>query len=130
MRLKDGNTNVEPMARDRWRTLSLGALITAGLMTACGNKREDVELLCDAEARWAADTKPGEAMDPGQRPRMAFAWAIEHIKTSEVRKSAEAIAGMAGSTQIESLREEAKAVGLTACPFADSLEKRLQNAKP
>jgi hypothetical protein len=84
-----------------------------------------MQTLCNAESLWEADKKPGPALDPGQRPRLAFQWAVDRMRTSDGKRTAVTVGGMSGPEKVKMLREHAAEAGVASCPFADTLERRL-----
>ncbi len=108
----------------RLAPLGLVLLSTAG----CGRAARDFDDICHAGARAGV----ASVADPAERAHRVAAWLQGNVRTSEARRTLDALAGLAGCEHKGALlREAAREAGYEgACPMADESERECRRAAP
>lgn len=92
-------------------------LASALALAACGSYHDDVDAICNCEARSGASALP-----PEKRAAAVAAWADGHVHTKKGKDLASSFATMPPADRGRTLRDAAKAEGISPCPFADSAD--------
>ena len=75
--------------------------------------RADIENLCDAVARSGADQRPAD-----EHALIIATWLGGHLATEEAHQYLVRIQPLTGDAKASALDDEARRVGLAACPLA------------